>query len=88
MNPMKVIATNILKVSDLPKFVPVEGRWQASGSSDDRDRDSIIQAIENHFSVSFPLDVQLFHADGGEIQSEMPCDGIFLATRILTRKTQ
>lgn len=66
--------------SELDLFVPVTGRWFLACDSEDRCFDSVVESIRNWMDCP-NLDVQLFHADGRAITSELPSEGTFLATK-------
>ena len=80
MKTIKIL--NVKNINELVNFGVVEGRWIVGGSSDDRDRAEIENAIRANFNRGLKLKVSLFHANGHEITADLPADGTFLVSRI------
>lgn len=80
-NTNKVTVSNIKNANELASFVPVEGQWSVDGTSDERDYNEVVEAIEARFAGQFPVKVELFQSNGHAINDDLPACGSFLATR-------
>lgn len=78
---MNITITNVKNANELDSFVPAEGQWFLAGDSDDRSWDGVVQSVRNYMDAEYAIEVKIFHADGREITSEIPSEGIFIATR-------
>lgn len=76
-----ITVSNIKNANELVGFMPVEGQWSVDGTSDERDYNEIVEAIEAHFAGQFPVKVELFQSNGHAINDDLPACGSFLATR-------
>lgn len=77
----KVTVQNIKNANELPSFVPVEGQWEVNGTSEERDYNEIVEAIESSLGAAFKVKVDLYHDNGHAITGDLPSGGTFLATR-------
>jgi len=80
-NTNKITVSNIKNANELANFEPVEGQWSVDGTSDERDYNEVVAAIEAHFSGQFPVKVELFQSDGRAINDDLPACGSFLSIR-------
>ena len=80
-NTDKITVWNIKNANELASFAPVEGQWSVDGTSDERDYNEVLEAVEAHFQDRFPVKVELFQSNGHAINDDLPACGSFLATR-------
>ena len=82
---MNITITNVKNANELDQFTPVEGEWfiEYPDHGEAREQD-IVESVKNYMDADYPMNVQIFHANGRAITSELPANGTFLATR--TRK--
>lgn len=78
---MNITITNVTNANQLDEFNPVSGEWSLHCDSDDRSREGVEQSVRNWMDASYPVDVEVFHADGRAIGGDLPSNGTFVAVR-------
>jgi hypothetical protein len=75
------IIISAVNANELDEFIPVSGKWHVKDKSDADCIFDVEQSIVNWMNAPYSIKVSVFHADGRQINCELPWQGTFLATR-------
>jgi len=79
---MNITISDVQNANLLGEFHPVSGEWSLHCDSEDRSKEGVEQAVRNWMDSSYPVHVEVYHADGRAIGGDLPSDGTFVAIRV------